>query len=208
MSKIRILIADDHPLMRAGIVQTIKNESDMEIVAIAEDGDHAIKLFAQTNPDVCLIDLRMPGRDGVYVIHWMRSQQPATKTIVLTASTTGVAIQRVLEAGASSVLLKHMCRENLVETIRAVHRGERPMLDDIAKIIAEHALGETLTVRETEVLRLISQGNSNRGVSELLGISEFTVKGHVKSIMLKLGANDRTHAVTIALQRGFLSGNE
>ncbi|SFS08125.1 two component transcriptional regulator, LuxR family [Granulicella pectinivorans] len=205
MSKIRVLVAEDHPLMRAGIAATIDAEPDMEIVGLAQDGAEALTLFRTLNPDVSLTDLRMPVLDGLGLIEAILAEQPHANIVLLTASVADISIKQALRAGVASVLLKHMCRTDLIETIRAVHRGERPLSSEVKSLLAHNTVGEALTTREIEVVRRIANGKSNREVGEELGISEYTVKGHVKAVMTKLGASDRTHAVIIALRRGFLN---
>lgn len=208
MSKIRVLIAEDHPLMRTGIVAILEMEPDIEIVGLAQDGAEALTLFRMLSPDISLVDLRMPVLDGIGLIQAIRTEQPQAAIVLLTTSIADSAIKGALRAGASSIVLKHMCRTDLIETVRAVHRGERPLSDEIASLLAQNTIADSLTEREFEVLSRVANGNSNREIGETLGISEYTVKAHVKTIMHKLGASDRTHAVTIALRRGLLHIDE
>ena len=204
---IRILVVDDHPLMRAGITAEIDVEEDMQVVASAQNGAEALALFRTHSPDVSLIDLRMPILDGMSLIKSIRTEQPTARIIVLTTSAGDVHIVKAFRAGASGYLLKHMLSSQLIHTIRSVHNGERIIPEEIARLLAENALSETVTPREIEVLARVSRGFSNREIAAELFISEYTVKAHVKTIMIKLGANDRTHAVMLAMQRGFLDMN-
>ncbi len=201
---IRILIADDHPLMRAGISAEINAESDMRVVAGASNGVEALSLYREHRPDVSLVDLRMPIMNGLDLIAEIRSLHPPARIVVLTTSAADVHAVKAFRAGASGYLLKHMLRGDLIETIRAVHRGVRKIPAEIAQLLAEHALDEALTSREIEVVERVGRGLSNKQIGASLFISEYTVKGHLKTIMSKLNASDRTHAVMIAVQRGFI----
>lgn len=203
-SRIRVLVADDHPLMRAGISGEVNEQDDMEVVAEAQDGIEALELFHQFRPDVSLVDLRMPKLDGIEVIAAITSSYPGARAIVLTMSGGDVHARRALRAGATGYLLKHMLRTDLIDTIRTVHRGHRRIPDEVARLLAEHVTDCELTAREIAVIKGAAQGQSNKLIGCELCISEHTVKGHIKSILAKLGASDRTHAVLIALQRGFL----
>lgn len=202
--KISVLIADDHPLMRSGISVEVDSEPDMEVVAAAQDGQEAFELFRKHRPEVSLIDLRMPRLNGLDLIIKIRNEYPSAKIIVLTSAAGDVHALRALRSGASGYLLKHMLRDDLVSTIRDVHRGKRRIPDDIAQLLARHAIDGQMTSREIEVLSHVARGHSNKRISSDLFISEYTVKDHVKTILLKLGAQDRTHAVAIAVQRGFI----
>jgi DNA-binding NarL/FixJ family response regulator len=199
-SAIRILIAEDHPLMRSGIATEISSEPDLEVVAVAEDGQQAVELFRSHYPDVSLIDLRLPKMNGLQVIETIRRERPTARIIVLTTAAGDVHAVRAFKAGAASYLLKHMLRDELIHAIREVHAGRKRIPAEIAKIIAESALA-------VEVLSKVAEGLSNKEIAARLFISEYTVKAHLKTILLKLGANDRTHAVMIALQRGFLDAS-
>ena len=200
---VRVMAVDDHPLMMAGIAGEINAQPDMRVVAEATDGDEALALFRIHRPDVTLMDIRMPKVNGVAAISAIRSEFPQARIIVLTTAVGDVQAVRAFKAGAVGYLLKNLLRTELVETIRLVHRGQKRIPPEIAQQIAEHAADESITTRELEVLRGVANGSSNKIIASDLGISEHTVKNHLKSILAKLGANDRTHAVTIAVKRGF-----
>jgi DNA-binding NarL/FixJ family response regulator len=200
---VRVMAVDDHPLMMAGIAGEINAQPDMRVVAEATDGDEALALFRIHRPDVTLMDIRMPKVDGIAAISAIRGEFPQARIIVLTTAVGDVQAVRAFKAGAAGYLLKNLLRTELVETIRLVHRGQKRIPPEIAQQIAEHAADESITTREIEVLRGVANGSSNKIIASDLGISEHTVKNHLKSILAKLGANDRTHAVTIAVKRGF-----
>ena len=201
---IRVLAVDDHPLLREGISALVSNQSDMELVAEAADGREAIDQFRKHLPDITLMDLQMPEMNGIDAIGAIRGEFPEARIIVLTTYAGDVQVLRALKAGARGYLLKGLLRKELLETIRAVHAGQRRMPPEVAAEIAEHATDDILTSREVDVLRLIAGGNANKEIAVQLSITEETVKGHVKNILAKLGANDRTHAVTIGLKRGII----
>jgi len=201
---IRVMAVDDHPLMMAGIVGEINAQTDMRVVAEACDGDEALALFRKHRPDITLMDIRMPKVDGIAAIASIHEQFPQARIIVLTTSAGDVQAVRAFKAGAVGYLLKNLLRTELLETIRSVHRGHKRIPPEIAQQIAEHAADDSPTTRELEVLRRVAKGNSNKVIASDLNISEHTVKNHLKSILSKLNASDRTHAVMIALQRGFL----
>jgi DNA-binding NarL/FixJ family response regulator len=201
---IRILLADDHPLLRDGVSGLVADQPDMRLVAEASNGREAIDQFRKYRPDITLLDLQMPEISGVDAILAIRSGYPDARIIVLTTYTGDAQVLRALKAGAQAYLLKSALRRELLETIRAVHAGHRRIPPEVATRLAEHATDEQLTSRELEVLRLIAAGNANKWVASELSIAEETVKGHVKNILSKLGANDRTHAVTIAIRRGII----
>lgn len=204
--KISVLCVDDHPLLREGIAAVVAGEIDIELVAEATSGHEAIELYRTYEPDVTLMDLQMPGMNGIETITAIRSQFPQARFVVLTTYQGDVQALRALKAGASGYLLKSMLRKELLDTIRIVHSGGRRIPPEIAAELAEHVTQDALTEREVEVLRRVATGNSNKVIAYQLNISEATVKGHMKSVLEKLGANDRTHAVTIAMKRGFIDG--
>jgi DNA-binding NarL/FixJ family response regulator len=201
---IRILIVDDHAVLREGIISLVGKQADMKVVGEASNGHEAIELFKQFTPDVTLVDLRLPDIDGIEVITAIVGDHPDAKFIVLTTFGGDAQVMRALKAGARGYLLKDLLRKELLEAIRTVHAGRKRIPPEIAAQLAEHATDSALTRREIEVLQLIAAGNPNKLVADRLSVSEDTVKMHVKSILSKLGANDRTHAVTIALKRGIM----
>ena len=201
---IRVMAVDDHPLMMAGIVGEVNAQADMRVVAEASDGDEALSLFRKHRPDVTLMDIRMPKVNGIAAIASIRQEFPHARIVVLTTSAGDVQAVRAFKAGAVGYLLKNFLRKELVETIRLVHGGHKRIPPEIAHEIAEHAADDSITTRELDVLRGVANGNSNKIIASDLNISEHTVKNHLKSILSKLNASDRTHAVMIALKRGFL----
>jgi DNA-binding NarL/FixJ family response regulator len=203
-NRIRILAVDDHPLLLEGIAALVANEPDMKLVAEATDGRQAIAQFRKHHPDVTLMDLQMPDMEGVDAIMAIHSEFPEARIIVLTTYTGDVQVLRALKAGARAYLLKGLLRKELLATIRAVHAGQKRIPPEVAAQLAEYAAEDALTAREIDVLRLIAAGNSNKQIAAQLSITEETVKGHVKNILSKLRANDRTHAVTIGLKRGII----
>ena len=199
---IRILTVDDHPLLREGIAAVIEGQSDMQLVGEAANGLEALQVFRDCRPDVTLMDLQMPEMDGVDAIGAIHREFSEARIVVLTTYQGDAQALRAFKAGASGYLLKSMLRRELVDTIRSVHAGRRRIPPEIATGIAEHASDDALTLREIEVLRQVADGNGNKRIAHHLGIAEETVKAHMKNILAKLGANDRTHAVTIAVRRG------
>ena len=203
-AKIRILSADDHPLMREGIAAILNAEPDVEIVAQASGGGDAIQQFRQHRPDVTLMDLRMPDINGIEAMIAIRNEFPDAKIVMLTTFEGDVEITRALAAGARGYMLKSTPPRELAGMIRRVHAGKKQIPPDVAAHLAEHVADEQLTERETTVLKHVAGGNRNRDIGERLFISEETVKVHIKHIMEKLGASDRTQAVAIAVRRGIL----
>jgi DNA-binding NarL/FixJ family response regulator len=202
--KIRILCVDDHPLMRVGIVAVIRHESDMDVAGEASTGREAVKLFQELQPDITLMDLRLPDISGIDAMIAIRAQSPGARVIVLTTFEGDAEMQRALEAGAQSYLLKSFPRKQILETIRKVHAGKRQVPPEVATQLAEHIGEEPLSGREVQVLEKIAIGKRNGEIATQLFISEETVKNHVKHILEKLGASDRTEAVTIGLRRGII----
>ena len=201
---IRVMIADDHPMIRDGLSMAIRAQSDMILVAEATGGQEAVRLFRDNKPDVTLMDLMMPDLNGIDAIARIREGFPMARIIVLTTYSGDIQAARALKAGASGYLLKSMLSTELVDTIRRVHMGQRRIQPEIASEIASHMDADTLSEREIDVLKAVATGSSNKQVGTMLGISEDTVKGHMKNVLAKLKANDRTHAVLIALKRGYL----
>jgi DNA-binding NarL/FixJ family response regulator len=201
---IRIALVDDHPILRQGIAALISDQPDLQLVGQASNGLEAIEQFRLHRPDVMLMDLQMPGMNGIDAMSAIRGEFPDARFVVLTTYTGDVQIVRALKAGARAYLLKSLLHRELLETIRSVHAGNKRIPPEIAAELADHAADDQLTAREIEVLRLIASGNANKIVADHLSITEETVKAHVKNILSKLDANDRTHAVTIALKRGII----
>jgi DNA-binding NarL/FixJ family response regulator len=201
---IRVLTVDDHPLLREGIAAVVGSEADIEVVAEAANGTEAIEKFRALRPDVTLMDIQMPVVNGLDAIVEIRKHFPEARIIVLTTYSGDVQVAKAFKAGASGYLLKSMLRKELVETIRSVHAGHRRIPPEIAVGMAEHYADDHLTAREIDILKQVAAGNANKMVADNLHISEETVKSHMRSILSKLGANDRTHAVTIAIKRGII----
>jgi|SRR5580704_4991391 DNA-binding NarL/FixJ family response regulator len=201
---IRILTVDDHALLREGIAALLLAETDMKLIAEASNGQDAVEKFRLHRPDVTLMDLQMPGTNGVDAISKIRSEFPDARIIVLTTYAGDVQALRALKAGARAYILKGHVHRELLEAIRAVHAGHKRIPAEIAAELAQHAADDGLTAREIDILRLIAAGNANKQIADQLSIGEATVKSHVTNILSKLGANDRTHAVTIGLKRGII----
>lgn len=202
--RIRILTADDHALLREGIASLVAIEPDMELVAQASTGREAIEQFRRSEPDITLMDLQMPDISGIEAIIAIRSEFPNARIVVLTTYSGDVQVVRALKAGARGYLLKGNVHTDLLETIRAVHAGRKRIPPEVAAELAGHTGEDQLTARELGILKLIAKGNANKEIAAQLSIAEDTVKSHVGNILEKLGANDRTHAVTIGLKRGII----
>ena len=203
-ARIRILAVDDHPVVRQGIAGMVAVETDMTLVGEASNGREAIQQFRVLRPDITLMDLQMPEMNGLDALIAIRNESPDAKVIMLTTYTGDVQILRALKAGAQGYLLKSTLHRDLLHTVRAVYAGKKALSPEASYEVAEHGTDDALTPREIDVLRLIAAGNSNKRVADKLSIAEASVKSHVESILSKLGANDRTHAVTIALKRGII----
>jgi two-component system, NarL family, response regulator len=201
---IKVLFVDDHPMLRAGLAATINAEDDMTIAGEAGNGLEAVRLFAQLSPDVTLMDLRLPEMNGVDAIRAIREIDPQARIIVLTTYDGDQDIRRALEAGARAYLLKDMLRKELIDAIRAIHRGQRYLSPAAAARLAERTPGQDLSAREVEILRLVVKGMSNKEMAGELGLAEGTVRIHLSHIFEKLGVHDRTQAAVVALQRGFV----
>lgn len=203
-SRLRVLIADDHPMMREGLALVLQSSGEVEVVGQAGDGLEAVRLFAELQPDIALMDLQMPKLNGVEAIAAIRRQTPKARIIVMTTYFGDVLALRAMKAGASGFLLKTSVRRDLLEAMRVVNSGRRYLPPDVANEIAVHAVDEPLTMREIDILRLVASGSANRQIGHEMGVSEETVKAHMKSIFAKLGVADRTHAVTLAVKRGII----
>jgi DNA-binding NarL/FixJ family response regulator len=201
---IRVLSVDDHPLLREGIAALIGTEEDMELIGEASNGREAVALFREYQPDITLMDLQMPGMNGIDAIGAIRGEFPEARIIVLTNHPGDVQVSRALRAGARAYLLKSMLRKELLETIRAVHAGQKRLSSEVAAAIAEHATDSALSPREIDILRLVAAGNANKEIGAQLSMTEETVKSHMRNIFSKLGAKDRTHALAIGVKRGII----
>jgi DNA-binding NarL/FixJ family response regulator len=203
-SPIRVLVVDDHQLIRLGIATLLLPESDMQLVGEASNGQEAISKFRESGPDITLMDLQMPEMSGFDAILAIRDEFPGARIIVLTTYAGDAQAQRAIRAGAQGYLLKNLLHKELLQTIRTVHAGRKAVSVEVAAQVAEHTGEEGLTRKEIDVLRLIASGNANKEIAAQLNVTEETVKSRVKNILDKLGANDRTHAVTIGLKRGVI----
>jgi len=201
---IRVLAVDDHPVLREGIAALVGSEEDMELIGEASNGREAVALFRECQPDITLMDLQMPGMNGIDAIGAIRGEFPEARIIVLTNHPGDVQVSRALRAGARAYLLKTMLRKELLETIRAVHAGQKRLSSEVAAAIAEHATESALSPREIDILRLIAAGNTNKEIGTHLSMTEETVKSHMRNIFSKLGAKDRTHALAIGVKRGII----
>jgi len=201
---IRLLSVDDHPIVRDGIVRLIATQPDMKLIAEASDGLEAVEQFRKHQPDVTLMDLQMPNMNGIDAIGAIRGEFPKARIIVLTTYEGDVQVVRALKAGAQAYLLKGSLRKELLDTIRAVHAGQKRLSPEVGAALAEHVTDSALSPKEISVLTLIAGGNANKEIAAQLSVSEESVKSYVRSILAKLGANDRTHAVTIGLKRGII----
>ena len=201
---IRILAVDDHPLLREGIAALVDGQADMTLVAECSNGREAVQAFRTHVPDVTLMDLQMPEMGGLDAIGAIRGEFPDARIIVLTTYSGDVQVVRALQAGARGYLLKNLVHKELLDTIRAVHAGKKMVSPEASYELAEHATDDALTKAEIDVLRLIAAGNANKQIADLLSVTEETVKGRVRNILSKLGANDRTHAAIIGLKRGII----
>ncbi|WP_067063492.1 response regulator [Roseateles chitosanitabidus] len=204
MSPIRVMTVDDHPMLREGLAGAIAAQPDMCLVAEAQDGLEAIEAFRRHRPDVTLMDVRMRGLDGIAALQAIRAEFPCARVVMLSSFRGDAQLMQAMQAGAAGYLLKESLRKELLETIRLVHGGGRRIPPDLAIQLAERMADEPLTERETTVLRLVADGRSNKRIGGQLDIAEGTVKAHMKNILGKLAASDRTHAVTIALRRGII----
>ena len=204
MDAIRILAVDDHPLFRNGIAALLATQPDMSLIAEAANGREAIRQFRAHRPDITLMDLQMPEMNGVDAMLAIRGEFPEARIIMLTTYTGDVQVLRAMKEGARAYLLKNLLHKELLETIRAVHAGKKTLSAEASFELAEHATDEALTPAEVDVLRLIAAGNANKEIAAQLAITEETVKGRVKNILSKLGANDRTHAAMIGVKRGII----
>jgi DNA-binding NarL/FixJ family response regulator len=203
-AKIRVLGVDDHPLVREGLAALINAQTDMCVVGQGSTGHEAIKLFRELEPDVALMDVRLPDMSGIDAMITILSGSPQARVIMVTSSEGDVEMERALEGGAKGYILKSMPPREVLEAIRKVHAGKKAIPPEIAAQLADHMSDETLTVREIEILQLVAEGNRNRDIADRLFISEGTVKVHIQHIMDKLGASDRTQAITIAVRRGII----
>jgi DNA-binding NarL/FixJ family response regulator len=204
-TRLKVLAVDDHPLIRGGIITLIESHAELQLVAEATSGREAIELFRVHRPDVTLMDVQMPDMTGIEALIAIRGEFPQAKIIILTTFAGDALASRALKAGAQAYVLKSLVRKELVKVIHAVHSGVKRVQPDVAANLADHTGDSPLSDREMQVLGLVAAGNSNKRIGFHLSINEETVKGHVKNILSKLGASDRTHAVTLGLKRGVIA---
>jgi DNA-binding NarL/FixJ family response regulator len=202
--QIKILVVDDHPFLREGIAVAVNGQQDMILIGEATTGSEALESYRRLRPDVVLMDLNLPGMSGIDAMKAIRSEFPAARIVVLTAYRGDVQALKAFRAGAAGYLLKNMLRKELLDTIRTVFAGRKRMPDEIACVLGKHSLDDELTERELEVLRKVAKGTANKLIASEMQLAEPTIKSHLKNIFQKLGANDRTHAVTIAISRGYI----
>lgn len=202
---ISVMVVDDHPLMRAGLIEALSSQADMRVVGEASDGREAVERYSELRPDVTIMDIAMPQLCGVKALQEIRGEHDNARVVMLTTYKGDAQIMRAVQAGAAGFLLKSTLRRELLDTVRSVHRGQRCIPPEIAMELAQHMGQGPLSPREMEVLHYAASGHSNRRIAERMTISEETVKAHMKNVLAKLAANDRTHAVTIALRRGIIT---
>jgi DNA-binding NarL/FixJ family response regulator len=203
---IRVMVVDDHPLFREGLAALLHDEADIVLVGEAAEGHEAIERFRTLRPDVTLMDLQMPGLSGIEAMQLIRREFPEARFVVLTTYSRDAQVVRALRVGAAGYLVKSTVRKDLVNAIRTVHLGGKSISAEVAVELARHVLDEALSERELEILKRVAGGTTNKEIASALGLTEATVKSHLKNVMAKLGANDRTHAVLIAIKRGFMDG--
>jgi DNA-binding NarL/FixJ family response regulator len=201
---IRLLVVDDHPLFRSGVAALVANHPDIVLVAEASDGREGVEQFRAHNPDITLMDLQMPSMSGIDALMAIRELQPAARVIILTTYSGDIQVLRAMKAGAQGYLVKNLLHKDLLATIRAVHAGQKMMSPEVATEVATYSAEDALTSREVDVLRFLANGCANKEIAYQLSITEDAVKSRVKNILMKLHANDRTHAVTIGLRRGII----
>jgi DNA-binding NarL/FixJ family response regulator len=201
---IRLLVVDDHPLLRSGVAALVANHPDIVLVAEASDGREGVEQFRAHNPDITLMDLQMPSMSGIDALMAIRELQPAARVIILTTYSGDIQVLRAMKAGAQGYLVKNLLHKDLLATIRAVHAGQKMMSPEVATEVATYSAEDALTSREVDVLRFLANGCANKEIAYQLSITEDAVKSRVKNILMKLHANDRTHAVTIGLRRGII----
>ena len=201
---IRLLVVDDHPLFRSGVAALVANHPDIVLVAEASDGREGVEQFRAHNPDITLMDLQMPAMSGIDALMAIRELQPSARVIILTTYSGDIQVLRAMKAGAQGYLVKNLLHKDLLATIRAVHAGQKMMSPEVATEVATYSAEDALTSREVDVLRFLANGCANKEIAYQLSITEDAVKSRVKNILMKLHANDRTHAVTIGLRRGII----